>query len=139
MEHDRREKKQLNFAEVICVFSGCCPGRVYAIAMYFGYTRKPRRSNDESLLSLFVLTLSHLFSGMTGEYRGDQLVGPGFKSVVNGPLKSGQKVYVTLNGREVCGVVDHHYKHHEQVNISVVGKHSVEIVSGSIISKRKNN
>ncbi|XP_018496608.1 zinc finger protein 395 [Galendromus occidentalis] len=67
-----------------------------------------------------IYTVSFLHNkGMTGEYRGEQLIGAGFKSVVSGPLKTGQKVYVTLNGREVCGVVDQHYQQHEQVLISV--------------------
>ncbi|KAG8230952.1 hypothetical protein J437_LFUL010838 [Ladona fulva] len=39
------------------------------------------------------------------EFRDSEIVGPGFRSVTNVRLRSGQKVFLTYNGREVAGRV----------------------------------
>ena len=45
------------------------------------------------------------------------IIGPGFKSVSTVKLMSGQKVFITHNGREVNGVVDDHDQMSEEVCI----------------------
>ncbi|XP_077519627.1 glucose transporter 4 enhancer factor isoform X2 [Amblyomma americanum] len=55
----------------------------------------------------------------TGEYRGEELIGPGFQTIAGLTLKSGQRVYVTFNGREVSGVVQEHDEARDDVLISV--------------------
>lgn len=55
----------------------------------------------------------------TGEYRGDELIGPGFQTIAGLTLKSGQRVYVTFNGREVSGAVLEHDAVRDDVLISI--------------------
>ncbi|KAH6935384.1 hypothetical protein HPB50_005536 [Hyalomma asiaticum] len=55
----------------------------------------------------------------TGEYRGEELIGPGFQTIAGLTLKSGQRVYVTFNGREVSGVVLEHDEVRDDVLISI--------------------
>uniref|UniRef100_A0A0B7AS88 DUF4772 domain-containing protein n=1 Tax=Arion vulgaris TaxID=1028688 RepID=A0A0B7AS88_9EUPU len=46
--------------------------------------------------------------GFTHHIKSRNVVGPGFQQVTSTVLKRGQKVFLTLNGREVNGVVLHH-------------------------------
>lgn len=55
----------------------------------------------------------------TGEYHGDELIGPGFQTVAGLTLKAGQRVYVTYNGREVSGAVVEHDVSRDEVLISI--------------------
>ncbi|XP_064480665.1 zinc finger protein 395-like [Ornithodoros turicata] len=55
----------------------------------------------------------------TGEYRGEELIGPGFQSISGLTLKSGQKVYATFNGREVSGTVVEHDVSRDEVVITI--------------------
>lgn len=55
----------------------------------------------------------------TGEYRGEELIGPGFQSISGLQLKPGQKVYVTHNGREVSGTVIEHCLSRDEVLITI--------------------
>lgn len=51
------------------------------------------------------------------EYRECDLIGPGFRTISGVKLLSGQKVYLTFNGREVSGVVQEHQVTNDEVNI----------------------
>lgn len=42
------------------------------------------------------------------EYRECELIGPGFRTISGVRLQSGQRVYLTFNGREVSGEVQDH-------------------------------
>lgn len=55
----------------------------------------------------------------TGEYRGEELIGPGFQTIAGLSLKTGQRVYVTFNGREVSGAVLDHDEARDDVLISI--------------------
>ncbi|GJQ81093.1 hypothetical protein Trydic_g14266 [Trypoxylus dichotomus] len=47
----------------------------------------------------------------TMEFKDVDLIGPGFRSVLDVCLVTGQKVFVTYKGREVCGkVIRHNYE-----------------------------
>jgi len=53
------------------------------------------------------------------EYRGSELIGPGFESISIAKLSTGQRVYITYNGREVPGIVDYHNQYTEEVFLTV--------------------
>ncbi|XP_018917225.1 zinc finger protein 395 [Bemisia tabaci] len=53
------------------------------------------------------------------EYRDVELIGPGFQSISNFHLVPGQKVFLTFNGREICGEVVEHKPQIDEVTISV--------------------
>ncbi|KFM71616.1 Zinc finger protein 395, partial [Stegodyphus mimosarum] len=55
----------------------------------------------------------------TAEYGPGDLVGPGFKTIMDVILQRGQKVYVTHNGREVKGMVSHHRPDTDEVELSL--------------------
>lgn len=55
----------------------------------------------------------------TMEFKEVDLIGPGFRSVLDICLVSGQKVFVTYKGREVCGEVIRHNYETDDVFIAV--------------------
>ncbi|KAF5277740.1 hypothetical protein FQR65_LT03720 [Abscondita terminalis] len=55
----------------------------------------------------------------TVEFREVDLIGPGFRSIAGIELVSGQKAYVTYNGREVCGEVFSHNLESDEVIITI--------------------
>lgn len=56
----------------------------------------------------------------SSEYKASELVGPGFKTIGHGiHLISGQKVYITFNGREVSGFVLEHSLDTDQVFLTL--------------------
>lgn len=54
------------------------------------------------------------------EYRGCELVGPGFGSISGCSLLKGQKVYLTFNGREVSGEVIEHRQDTDEVTLQAL-------------------
>jgi hypothetical protein len=58
-------------------------------------------------------------TGETREFSESELVGPGFGNVSSLKLRSGQKVFVTNNGREVCGNVVYHRPQIDEVLINI--------------------
>lgn len=60
--------------------------------------------------------------GFESNATSKEIIGPGFATGPTGRLKHAQKVFVTMNGREVCGLVAHHDRRVEDVIISL--KHS---------------
>lgn len=54
------------------------------------------------------------------EYLECDLIGPGFRSISGVNLLSGQKVYITFNGREVSGEVIVHEQATDEVVISLL-------------------
>lgn len=58
-------------------------------------------------------------SGETREFSESELVGPGFGSVNSLKLRSGQKTFVTHNGREVTGNVVYHRPQIDEVLINI--------------------
>lgn len=55
----------------------------------------------------------------TAEFREVDLIGPGFRTITGIELVTGQKAFVTYNGREVCGEVLNHNLENEEVIISI--------------------
>lgn len=53
------------------------------------------------------------------EYNPADLVGPGFKSVLDVVLQRGQRVFVTHNGREVKGVINEHRADTDEVELTI--------------------
>ncbi|KAF7989733.1 hypothetical protein HCN44_008407 [Aphidius gifuensis] len=51
------------------------------------------------------------------EYSERDLIGPGFGSVTSAHLVSGQKVYLTYNGREINAEVTYHREHLDEVEV----------------------
>lgn len=48
------------------------------------------------------------------------IIGPGFQTTSSAVLKKGQKVFLTLNGREVTGLVINHWSETDEVEVSAV-------------------
>lgn len=55
----------------------------------------------------------------TAEFFENDLIGPGFKSVIGTELVAGQKCFVTYNGREVSGEVCKHHPETDEVIIQI--------------------
>ncbi|XP_043528070.1 zinc finger protein 395 isoform X1 [Frieseomelitta varia] len=53
------------------------------------------------------------------EYSDRDLIGPGFGSVTSARLVSGQKVYLTYNGREIHAEVTQHREHLDEVDVII--------------------
>ncbi|CAN8003387.1 hypothetical protein HPB47_023026 [Ixodes persulcatus] len=73
----------------------------------------------------------------TAEYRGDELIGPGFQTVAGLTLKASQKVYVTFNGREVSGVVMEHDVPRDEVLISIQPSQHNHHISQSVELRKR--
>lgn len=65
---------------------------------------------------------SAVLSRGSREYLESELIGPGFRTIAEAApqLLSGQKVYITHNGREVCGEVILHQQQTDEVVISAL-------------------
>ena len=61
----------------------------------------------------------HFDDGFETNVTSKDIVGQGFQTGPSGRLKHGQKVFVTMNGREVCGIVAHHDRRIDEVIISL--------------------
>ncbi|XP_005103223.1 zinc finger protein 704 [Aplysia californica] len=57
--------------------------------------------------------------GSTQHVKSRNVIGPGFQSVTAASLNRGQKVFLTLNGREVCGTVSCHDRDLDEVLVNV--------------------
>jgi hypothetical protein len=55
--------------------------------------------------------------GYSKEVRANDIVGSGFQTISSVDLKHGQKLYLTLNGREVPGVVIDHDRERDKTAI----------------------
>lgn len=53
------------------------------------------------------------------EYRDTELIGPGFQTMHGVKLLTGQRVYITYNGRETSGEVIQHHQLEDEVIITV--------------------
>lgn len=73
----------------------------------------------------------------TAEYRGDDLIGPGFQTVAGLTLKANQKVYVTYNGREVSGVVMDHDVARDEVLITIQPSQHNHHISQSVELRKR--
>lgn len=61
------------------------------------------------------------------EYRETELIGPGFQSVMSVALRPGQKVFLTLNGRESAGEVLAHDVEKDEVSVQVTAVPGQEV------------
>jgi hypothetical protein len=57
--------------------------------------------------------------GLAREFRDKELIGPGFKSIMDIKMKPGQKVYLTYNGRESAGEVILHDDLKDEVTVKI--------------------
>lgn len=58
--------------------------------------------------------------GLAREFRESELIGPGFKTIMDVRLKPGQKVFLTYNGRESAGEVVQHDDLKDEVTVKIV-------------------
>ncbi|XP_062564908.1 zinc finger protein 704 isoform X2 [Armigeres subalbatus] len=58
--------------------------------------------------------------GLAREFRESELIGPGFKTIMDVRLKPGQKVFLTYNGRESAGEVLQHDDLKDEVTVKIV-------------------
>ena len=65
--------------------------------------------------------------GLEGLVPGKNIIGPGFQSTTTAVLKSGQNVFLTLNGREVNGTVARHNRDNDEVIVSVALQNGDEV------------
>lgn len=81
----------------------------------------------------------HLGVPQNREFRDVELIGPGFRNILDCTLKSGQKVFVTNNGRECNGEVVEHDIVRDEVTIKIVAQgHEVSANAGySLFSATK--
>lgn len=56
----------------------------------------------------------------TAEFYENDIIGPGFQSVLGVELVPGQKCFVTFNGREICGEVCKHHAETDEVIIKIL-------------------
>lgn len=62
----------------------------------------------------------HPSPSATTEYADSDLIGPGFGSITSARLVTGQKVYLTYNGREIHAEVTQHREHLDEVDVTIV-------------------
>lgn len=74
--------------------------------------------SEESITSSAVYVV-RFDDGFCQHVKSRCIVGPGFQPVATTTLKQGQKVFITLNGREVCGTVIFHDRDIDEVVINV--------------------
>jgi len=55
------------------------------------------------------------------EFKETELIGPGFRGILDVKLKPGQKVFLTLNGRESSGEVVQHDDENDEVTVMING------------------
>lgn len=58
-------------------------------------------------------------NGRVMELQDKDIIGPGFRSVSSVILREGQRVFVTVAGREVSGIVLQHLQHGDEVTVKV--------------------
>lgn len=58
--------------------------------------------------------------GLAREFRESELIGPGFKTIMDVKLKPGQKVFLTYNGRESAGELVLHDDLKDEVTVRIV-------------------
>lgn len=59
-------------------------------------------------------------NAMIKEFRDEDLIGPGFRSINGIQLQNGQRVYITHNGRETSGDVVQHDINKDEVIIKII-------------------
>lgn len=57
--------------------------------------------------------------GPIKEFRESELIGPGFRTIMDVSLRQGQKVFLTYNGRESSGEVLNHDVTNDEVNVVI--------------------
>lgn len=57
--------------------------------------------------------------GLSREFRESELIGPGFRSIMDVKLNPGQKVFLTYNGRESSGEVMSHDETKDEVSVQI--------------------
>lgn len=72
--------------------------------------------------------------GLAREFRESELIGPGFKTIMDVRLKPGQKVFLTYNGRESAGEVVQHDDLKDEVTVKIV---PVGQEVGELLKKKK--
>lgn len=73
---------------------------------------------DDTLTTKALYTI-HFDDGFEASVTSKDIIGPGFQTMPSTRLKHAQKVFVTMNGREVSGVVANHDRKFDEVVISV--------------------
>ena len=65
--------------------------------------------------------------GSEGLIPGKNIIGPGFQSTLTAVLKSGQNVFLTLNGREINGSVVQHNRDSDEIVVTVTLQNGDEV------------
>lgn len=74
--------------------------------------------------------------GLAREFRESELIGPGFKTIMDVRLKPGQKVFLTYNGRESAGEVVQHDDLKDEVTVKIV---PVGQEVGELLKKKRSS
>jgi hypothetical protein len=61
------------------------------------------------------------------EFSCSELIGDGFGNITDVKLKSNQKIYITHNGREICGVVVEHDVTLDEVTLQIQAPNEVSL------------
>lgn len=69
--------------------------------------------------------------GLAREFRDTELIGPGFRNILDVKLNAGQKIFITYNGRESSGEVVSHDESKDEVAVQIylMGQ-EVSIITG---------
>ncbi|KAL8623689.1 hypothetical protein ACOMHN_004754 [Nucella lapillus] len=91
---------------------------------YPGVIRAQAAEETPSSKALYAVQFD---DGFEATVTGKDIIGQGFQTGPSGRLKHGQKVFVTMNGREVWGIVAHHDRRIDEVVISLKQGNGEEI------------
>lgn len=107
----------------------CAPG---ADGIWYSGTIQTVKTNQKDNTNCINLTPNTRYSvrfdskldtakrGLAREFRESELIGPGFKTIMDVRLKPGQKVFLTYNGRESAGEVLQHDDLKDEVTVKIV-------------------
>lgn len=70
----------------------------------------------------------HHHRRITKEFRESELIGPGFRSVMDLHLRSAQKIFITYNGRESTGEVLTHDMVRDEVVVKIAANNGHEVI-----------
>nr|XP_029717276.1 zinc finger protein 395-like [Aedes albopictus] len=123
----------------------CAPG---ADGIWYSGTIQTVKTNQKDNTNCINLTPNTRYSvrfdskldvakrGLAREFRESELIGPGFKTIMDVRLKPGQKVFLTYNGRESAGEVLQHDDLKDEVTVKIVPVGQERRSSKSIVSSK---
>lgn len=109
--------KRLAKRSILGTRVACCleDGKYYAATI----VNVRSRSREDRRSSVYTIRIEG--EKRTQEVNERELVGSGFSPVSTIKLRSGQKVYITHNNREVCATVQSHKPENDEVFVTIPG------------------